>query len=523
METFTTRDHDYDYVVVGAGAAGSIVAARLSEDPARRVLLLEAGPPDTDARIARPASWPSLLGGELDWGYRTVPQAALDGRRLAWPRGRVVGGSGAINAMVHIRGAAADFDAWQRWGGDTWNARHLMPYLERLEGPADAESYGAVPVAENTEPHPFAAAFVEAAQKYGLPANPDFNAGRQEGVGLYRTTRTAAGPGAPARRGNTARTHLRPALTRPNLTLVTGAAVLGLLAEAGRVTGVRLRHNGVVTSIRCTTEVVVCAGAVASPQLLLLSGVGPAADLAALGIPVAVDLPGVGSNLHDHVQVSLTYDTAEGHPVADFSNLGEAGGFVCLDGASGTSGTPEVPDAPEVQLSFAPMKDLNNAARLGHGFTLGPGVTRPLSRGRLALASADPDEHPLIDPAYLTHPTDLDVLVEGVRIARDIAATDPLASLTSGRAPLGATATRRELEGFVRANAQTQFHPVGTCRMGLAGDPGSVVDPRLRVRGTSGLRVADASVIPNMITGNIHAAVAAVAERAARFIQEDNA
>ncbi|WP_055479553.1 GMC family oxidoreductase N-terminal domain-containing protein [Sphaerimonospora mesophila] len=506
-------DGAYDFIVVGAGAAGSVIAARLSQDRDRKILLLEAGPSDLNPLISRPASWPLLLGSELDWRYQTVPQVALKGRRLAWPRGRVVGGSGSINAMVHIRGAISDFDAWERWGGETWNARHMFPYLERLEGSADTPEYGRLPIAENTSPHPFAAAFVTAAQKHGLPDNPDFNSGRQEGVGLYRITRTAGGPDVPARRGNTAYTHLHSALDRPNLTLVTDATVLCVTVEHGRAVGVRFRTGGKVMSVRCADEVVLCAGTVASPQILMLSGIGPAAHLRAVNIPVAVDLPGVGGNLHDHIQVSLAYDTVEGHPVADSSNLGEAGGFITL--------YPDSP-APDLQLSFAPMKDLNNASRLGHGFTIGPAVTRPRSRGRLSLASADPDEHPLIDPAYLTDPADLDVLVDGVRMACDIAGTDPLARLVRGK-PWGGTLSRDEVEEFVRTYAQTQFHPVGTCRIGFgAEETEAVVDPRLRVKGLTGLRVADASVIPSMVTGNIHCAVAAIAERAAEFIQEDN-
>lgn len=502
---------NYDYIVVGAGAAGCVAAAHLSADPDRSVLLIEAGPVDDDPRIARPVSWPKLLGGNLDWGYRTTPQAALHGRRLAWPRGRVVGGSGAINAMVHIRGAVSDFDSWAHWGGDLWTAEQMLPRFEELEAPGGADEPGRIPVAANPQPHPFAEAFVAAAQKYGLPANPDFNGESQEGVGLYRTTRSEDRPGTPARRANTAYTHLRPALGRANLTVLSDAAVLNVVIDHGRASGVRVLHGGRQRTFTAEAEILLCAGTVGSPQLLMLSGVGPADHLTAVEVPVVVDLLGVGRNLHDHLQVSLAFDTVTGHPVADRSNLGEAGGFVTL-----RPGSP----APDIQFSFAPMKNLNNASRLGHGFTIAPAITRPRSRGQLTLADADPGTHPLLDPEYLSDPHDLELLVDGVRIALDITGTGPLGELRSGPPPVGGT-SRRELEEYVRATAETQFHPVGTCRLGQETDEEAVVDSRLRVRGVRGLRVADASVIPSMITGNIHAAVAVIGRRAAEFVRED--
>jgi choline dehydrogenase len=479
---------EVDYIVVGAGLAGCVVAARLAEQPDVEVLALEAGPWAEDERISTPSGWPWLLDSEYDWRYRTEPQRHLDDRVLAWPRGRLVGGSGAINALVWIRGAASDFDVWARYGGSEWGAEAMLRRFEALD------ASGKVSVEPQFRPHPYALAFVDAATAYGLPANPDFNSGTQEGVGLYDVTRK--GP----RRFHTAEGYLRGS----RATVFPDSLVHRVLVENGRAVGVVVHKQGVRSVVRARREIILTAGTVASPQLLLLSGIGPAAALRAHGLEVELDLPGVGANLHDHVQVSVSYPTKGQEPLADASNLGEAGGFVAT--------RPGLP-APDIQLSFAPMENLNHAEALGAGFTIGPGVTRPRSRGTLTLRSADPAAPPRIDPNYLAAPEDLGTLVAGVRVCRAIAATKPLADLRAdGAADRSPEPSRRELEAFVRARAETQFHPVGTCSVG------TVVDPEFRVYGVAGLRVADASVIPEMITGNIQAATIVLAERAAELI-----
>lgn len=484
-------------MVVGAGLAGCVVAARLAERSDVEVLVVEAGPWVEDSRITQPSGWPWLLDSEYDWRYRTEPQRHLDGRVLAWPRGRLVGGSGAINALVWIRGAGSDFEAWARWGGPEWGADAMSRRFAALE------ASGRVSVEGQHRPHPYALAFLDAAVAFGLPANPDFNGASQEGVGLYPITRR--GP----RRFHTAEGYLKPALGSVGLTVMPDAPVDRVVVEDGRATGVSVRGR----ILRARREVILTAGTVASPQLLLLSGIGPADALRAHGIQTVVDLPGVGANLHDHVQVSVSYRTRALEPLAVESNLGEAGGFVVS-----RAGLP----APDIQLSFAPMENLNHAKALGGGFTIGPAVTRPRSRGTLTLRCADPTVPPRLDPNYLADPADLDTLIEGVRIVRAIAATKPLADLRADDAvDRSPELSRRELAEFVRAEAQTQFHPVGTCRFGT--DANAVVDPALRVHGVAGLRVADASAIPEMITGNIQAATIVLAERAVELILGESA
>ncbi|MFD9737667.1 GMC family oxidoreductase [Umezawaea sp. NPDC059074] len=487
----------HDYVIIGSGIAGCVMANRLSQDPDTSVLLLEAGPDvGADPRVATPARWPELLLSEYDWAYRTVPQTHLNGRRINWPRGRAVGGSTALHAMVYIRGHATDFDAWARFGGDDWTYDRLLPWFERAED--ETAVHGSLSVREQDTPHPLAEAFVEAGEQLGFPRNRDFNGTRQHGVGFYRVMQRHG------LRCSAADAYLAPAAHRPNLTILPGTKVSTILLESGRATGVRVWHSGTTLDIHAAREVVLCAGTIESPHLLMLSGIGPADHLRRVGVFPRVDLPGVGANLHDHVQVSVSLACRDTFPIAASSNLGEAGGFLSTAGDD---------SPPDVQLSFAPMRNLNAGTDFGNGLTIGPAVTRPVSRGRLTLTSADPWTAPAIDPGYLTRPEDLRTLVDGVTVALALARTPALSAHIDGD---GGWDDRTDLEEFCRNNAETQFHPVGTCRLGT--DDNAVVDPSLRVRGVDGLRVVDASVIPAVTTGNISAPVFALAEKIAAQI-----
>ncbi|WP_456785867.1 GMC family oxidoreductase [Cellulomonas sp. P5_C5] len=493
---------EFDYVVVGAGLAGSLVASELALKTHSTVLVLESGPPATDSRIGIPARWVDLCGSALDWSRTSTPQDGLDGRELALPRGRVVGGSGAINAMVYIRGHISDYRSWAAAAGPLWGPERVLGAMVALEA---GETAGGDPVPREPthDLHPFCAAFLAAADEAGHRRNPGFTALDMEGVGVYDITRRDG------RRWNTASAG-HDAAGGP--TVLTGAHVTRLTIENRQVTGVEALVDGAPRTIRARREVILCAGAFESPALLLRSGVGPAEHLREVGVPVTHDLPGVGSGLHDHVQVSLGFRTRETRPVLPTSNLGEVGGFV--------STAPGLP-APDVQLSFAPMLGLNGAASAGAGFTIGPAVTRPTSRGRLRLHDARPLSAPRIDPGYLSTEQDVETLVRGVDVALDIALAGPLRTLMDDPRELpDRLRTRSARTAFVRANAQTQYHPVGSTAMGDGDD--AVVDPRLRVRGIGGLRVVDAGAIPVMPTGNIQAAVLAVAYLGSALILEEN-
>ncbi|MET8829304.1 GMC family oxidoreductase N-terminal domain-containing protein [Streptomyces sp. NPDC004610] len=515
----------FTHVVVGAGSAGSVLAARLSEDPAARVLLLEAGPPDTAHDLHVPAAMPRLLKGPYDWDYTTEPQPGAAGRSVTWPSGRVLGGTSSTNAMIYVRGSHADFDAWRdTFGCPGWGYADLLPYFRRAEGyrgrrpPGDLGTRGPLAVEDPRQRHRTTRAWVAAARAHGLAPGAGFNGGRPDGAGFYQLTQRRG------RRWSTADAYLRPALTRPNLTVRTGALVTRVLLDAGRAVGVAYRSGGIERQAGATGEVVLCAGAIRSPQLLMLSGIGDPAALRALGIPVLAESPAVGAGLQDHPRCTMVWRARpeRGDPLAPAraellwrllgrgrlaSNGGESGAF--LHTRAGLPG-------PDLQYHVVPPA------------LPGPGV-EPLvsvlvtavevrSRGRVTLRSADPADPPALDPGYLSHEGDLEVLAAGVRIAREIAAHRPFADLTEGELTPGpGTADEGAIRDWIRRDLVTMHHPTSSCAMG--GGPESVCDPQLQVRGVTGLRVADASVFPAVPRGNTNAPVIALAERAADLIR----
>ena len=525
----------YDYIIVGAGSAGCVLANRLSEDPAVRVLLLEAGPSDWHPFVHMPAGLAKLVGQKgVNWDYHTAPDPNLDDRSLWWPRGKVLGGSSSINAMCYIRGHARDYDEWQALGAEGWRWQQVLPYFKRSESNSRGASElhgsdGPLGVSDHRYANPLSPVFLEAAKQAGLPLNSDFNGARQEGFGFYQTT-TRDGA-----RSSSAEAYLKPARSRSNLTVITRAT-------AGRVTFEDGRANGVVYSVAgkggfcegASREVILCGGALNSPQLLMLSGIGPAAQLRQHGIEVLVDAPGVGENLHDHLDIctlqrctqKITYDRTSDVLIGlqyylfkqgpGTSNIAETGGFLRSPLAED--------DRPDLQFHFVPaqLDDHGRHKLPGFGYTLHACFLRPKSRGRVALISANPTDKVRIESDYLSDAEgfDLKVMVEAVRTSRRILAQAAFAPFRGPELfPGAATQSDADIVDFIRRKAESIYHPVGTCKIGADRDPLAVVDPQLRVRGVQGLRVVDASVMPKLIGGNTNAPTMMIAERAADLIR----
>jgi choline dehydrogenase len=503
-------DHTCDVAVVGSGSAGAVVARRLV-DAGVGVVLLEAGGADENPAIHDPARVWDLWDGPEDWGYRTVPQAACAGRRLHLPRGRVLGGSSALNGMIYIRGHRSDYDTWAYLGNGGWGYRDVLPLFKRSEdfdrGASDYHGEGGpLRVMARYEPHPVIAAAVEAAQEAGVSLNDDHNGPELDGVGFAQLTiRDGV-------RESTATAFLRPVSGAEGLTVVTGARAVRLLFEGSRCSGVEIARGRALETVAARHEVIVCAGAIESPKLLMLSGIGDGEELGRLGIEARAHLPGVGKNLHDHVLSPVVYGAARPVPPP-------VPGLQLLHGHLFARSRPGLV-GPDIQpLFFHVPAYLEEAGMSGppDGFTLMAGIVRPASRGSLRLASADPDEQPLIDPAYLSRDADLDAMLGALELCREIGRQGSLAEWEPSELyPGEAVRARDELRDYVRRTALTYHHQVGTCAMGL-GDQ-AVVDAELRVHGVEGLRLADASVMPTVTTGNTHAPTVMIGERAAELV-----
>ena len=504
-----------DVIIVGAGSAGCAVARRLVDRGDLNVLLVEAGGPDVNPAIHDPARMHELWLSDEDWAYYTVPQRHAADRVLHWPRGRVLGGSSCLNGLIHVRGARADYDGWAARGNDGWAWDDVLPVFKRMEDfdGGESELHGAggpLSVISRYPLAPLHESIVVAAQELGVPRNPDYNSGELDGVSQQQLTIRDR------RRHSAAAAYLRPVIDSPNLHVITGAQVRRLLLVRRRCVGVEWQRDGRLESAHAGVEVVICAGTIASPQLLLLSGIGPGAELRALGIDVVADLSGVGRNLHDHL-LSPAIFAAERTIDPPAPGLSPIQTHLWWRSRSGLPGPDTQPIHFSVPLYEPWMEGPEN------GFTLLGGMIRPASRGTIRLSGPDPADPLLIDPNVLAEPGDLSSLLASLGQVRELGAAPALAHEWKARElyPGPSVRTAAELRDYVRRTAITYHHQVGTCRMGI--DAEGVVDPRLRVHGIHGLRVADASVMPAVTSGNTNAPSLLIGERAADFIVDDAA
>ena len=536
MSAKASETSEFDYVIVGAGSAGCVLANRLSADGKNSVLLLEAGPKDTNLWIHVPLGYGKLFKEKtVNWMYQTEPEPELVGRQVFQPRGKVLGGSSSINGLLYVRGQHEDYDRWRQRGNAGWGYDDVLPYFKKAENQQrGGDKYhgagGPLPVSDLGHPDPLSAAFIDAAAETGLPVNPDFNGATQEGAGFFQTT-TRGG-----RRASTAVAYLRPALSRRNLQVETSALAQRLLFEGRRARAVEYRQGGVLRTARARKEILVSGGAYNSPQLLQLSGVGPAELLKQHGIDVVLDAPGVGNDLQDHLQVRLVTHCAQritlndilNHPVRRIMAGARYAAFRTgpLTIAAGTSGAffrtnPRLA-TPDVQIHFLPFSTDKMGEKMHSfsGFSASVCQLRPESRGSLRIRSADPAAPPEIRINYLATETDRTAFIEGIKILRKILAAPALKPFVIGEVEPGPKVVSDEdILNFCRQRGSTVYHPTSTCRMG--NDPLAVVDQRLRVRGIEGLRVVDASIMPDLMSGNTNAPTIMIAEKASDMILED--
>jgi len=522
-------EEKFDYVVVGSGSAGGVIAARLSEDPSVSVLLLEAGGDDDADEIRIPAAFPSMFKTKWDWNYRTVGQKQLSGRRADWPRMKALGGCSSMNAMIYIRGNPADYDEWRdSYGATGWAYDDVLPYFRRAEGNSRLGDRfhgtdGPLHVEDRRYNHELSLAWLESAVASGLKRNDDFNGAEQEGAGLYQVTCKKG------RRWSVADAYIRPAMGRPNLTVRTDSFATKILLEGKRAVGIAYRRGGRDHTVHADAEVIISGGSVNSPQLLMLSGIGPGAHLREFGIDVAVESPGVGQNLQDHPVSGLLLYTKGTTDLAQFQTIGsllkwKAAGRGPLSSNIAESGaffkSRDDLSAPDIQIHMAPSGFYDNGFHepVRHAVTIAPTLVNVQSTGHLKLRSADPTWHPEIDPAYFEDQADLDAMIAGYRRVLETIDQGPFAKFVADPwIPASLNPTDDQIIAAIGELAQTLYHPVGTCSMGTTDE--SVVDPELRVNGVEGLRVADASVMPRVPRGNTNAPTIMIGEKAADLIK----